>query len=144
MTLPTTASDVMGGRRILREAAESPAAMIELLRKGLPIRALEVAVRTLGLSAGEVSRVLGIPPRTLARRRKEKLLKPAESDRLYRVARLAAHALEVFDSEEQASEWFHAEIPALGGRTPVSILDPEAGVLLVDDELGRIEHGIFA
>jgi putative toxin-antitoxin system antitoxin component (TIGR02293 family) len=118
--------------------------MIELLRKGLPIRALELTVRTLGLSAGEVSHVLGIPPRTLARRRKEKLLKPAESDRLYRVARRAAHALEVFDSEEQASDWLHAKIPALGGRTPVSILDTEAGVLLIDDELGRIEHGIFA
>ncbi|MBI5444387.1 MAG: DUF2384 domain-containing protein [Deltaproteobacteria bacterium] len=118
--------------------------MIELLRIGLPIEALEVATQTLGLSAEEVSRVLGIPKRTLARRRKEHQLSPFESNRLFRLAQLAAHALDVFDDKEQAQGWFHEPIPALAGKTPVSILDTEQGITLIDEELVRIEHGIFA
>lgn len=144
MELPATASDILGGRRVLSGAADSPEALIEVLRKGLPIQAMDLSVQLLGLSSEETSHVLGIPARTLARRRKDKQLKPDESDRLFRLARLAAHALEVFDDQEQASGWFHDSIPALGNRTPVSLLDTAAGVLLVDNELGRIEHGIFA
>lgn len=144
MGLPATVSDMLGGRPILRSAVDSPDAMIDLLREGLPIPAMDRTAQTLGLSAEETSLALGIPPRTLARRRKDKYLKPHESDRLYRLALLAAHALHVFDDEEQAAGWFHDAIPALGGQTPVSLLDTEAGIRLVDAELGRIEHGIFA
>jgi putative toxin-antitoxin system antitoxin component (TIGR02293 family) len=144
MGFPATAADVLGGSGVLKGAADSTEAMMELLRTGLPIEALEVATQTLGLSSEEVSTVLGIPKRTLARRRKEHQLSPYESNRLFRLAHLAAHALDVFDDREQAQGWFHEPIPALGGRTPVSMLDTEAGVVLVDDELGRIEHGIFA
>jgi putative toxin-antitoxin system antitoxin component (TIGR02293 family) len=144
MELPTTASDMLGGRRVLKGAADSPEALIDLLRRGLPIEAMDLSVQVLGLTSEETSHVLGIPARTLARRRKGRQLKPDESDRLFRIARLAAHALEVFDDEEQASGWFHDAIPALGNQAPVSLLDTEAGVLLVDNELGRIEHGMFA
>lgn len=103
---------------------------------------MDRTAQTLGLSAEETFRALGIPPRTLARR--DKYLKPQEFDGLYRLALLAVHALHVFDDEEQAAGWFHDAIPALGGQTPVSLLDTEAGIRLVDEELGRIEHGIFA
>ena len=62
------------------------------------------------------------------------MLSSEESAKLLRFARVVERAEEVFQAAE----------PALGGITPLSLLDTDIGADSVLDTLGRIEHGVFA
>jgi uncharacterized protein (DUF2384 family) len=54
------------------------------------------------------------------------------------------HALETFCSEEKASHWLQRPNNLLGGSTPMEILQIEpARYEFVEDELTRIDHGVF-
>ncbi len=62
---------------------------------------------------------------------------------MFRLARVFAHAVEVFEAGERAQDWLASENRALGGQRPLALLDTDAGAREVDDVLGRIEQGIF-
>jgi putative toxin-antitoxin system antitoxin component (TIGR02293 family) len=96
------------------------------------------------LNRDEVSSALDLPPRTLARRKQEHRLRPAESDRLFRLARVAARAAEVLGSDSKASRWLHTPNRALGSEPPLALLDTDLGARQVEDVLGRIEHGVYS
>ena len=71
----------------------------------------------------------------------EKLM---DSDRLSRLARILAETIDVLGSEEKASQWLEAPNRALGGQTPLTLLDTDLGTQQVEEVLGRIQHGIFS
>src|SRR4029453_18337609 len=92
--------DVLGGRKALRvRELPTSAELRDRIKEGLPFSALESARERLGLSVPEAASVLQMPARPLARRRQSRKLAADESDRLYRLARIAAHAVAVFGSE---------------------------------------------
>jgi putative toxin-antitoxin system antitoxin component (TIGR02293 family) len=136
--------DMLGGMRSLGRRVNSDAKWMELLRAGLPYSALESVRETLGLSREEVSELLAVPLRTLVRRKREHKLRADESDRLFRLARIAAHAVDVLGSKEAAADWLRQPNPALEGVTPITLLDNDAGALRVDELLGRIEYGLYS
>lgn len=110
----------------------------------MPYEALEAVVDRLHLSREELSEALQLPLRTLARRKKNQRLKPDESDRLARLARVAAQAIDVLGDEERATSWLRSPNRALGGSTPLHLLDTDLGARQVEEVLGRIEHGVFS
>jgi putative toxin-antitoxin system antitoxin component (TIGR02293 family) len=114
------------------------------IKEGLPFRSLESLRERLGLSVPETADVLHMPARTMARRRLARKLDPIESDRLYRVARVAGQAVSVFGTEEKATTWLQRPNRALGNERPIRLLDTDVGARQVEDVLGRIEHGIVA
>ena len=118
--------------------------MIARLRAGLPYKALEDVVKTLGMSREEVARALGISPRTLIRRKQERRLSLVESERVARSKKLLDRAEEIFENREYAVNWMKGRIPALGMAIPLSLLDTETGAREVERVLGRIEHGVFS
>ena len=48
---------------------------------------------------------------------------------------------EVFEDLERAREWLKSPQFALGGEIPLEYADTEPGAQIVEDLLGRIEHG---
>src|SRR5262245_7586520 len=104
----------LGGPRLV--PARSPGQLRALVRDGLPYAALSAVVSGFRLDTEDAVTILRIPQRTLARRRKEKRLSAEESDRLVRLARIAALAEEVLGSREKAARWLTIESRALGGR----------------------------
>lgn len=72
------------------------------------------------------------------------MLSTEESAKLLRFARVVERAEEVFEAAEPALAWLKADNAALGGVTPLSLLDTDIGADSVLDTLGRIEHGVFA
>ncbi len=93
--------------------------------------------------ASEIESVVA-PHRTLQRRvARGEALTEDESDRAVRLARIADHAERVFGDPEKAARWLRKPVPALHGRTPVALLQTETGARKVEDELIRIDHGIF-
>ena len=71
-------------------------------------------------------------------------LNPATSDRLYRLAKVYAMAVEVFAGKEEAQKWLHTPQIGLNNRIPLELIATEAGSQEVKNLLGRIEHGVFS
>jgi putative toxin-antitoxin system antitoxin component (TIGR02293 family) len=114
------------------------------VRTGLPYQSLESIRERLNLSLPEAAVVLHVPLRTLARRRQGRKLDADESDRLYRLARIAAQAVGVLGTDEKAAMWLRRPNRALNGEAPLSLLDTDLGARQIEDVLGRIEHGVVS
>jgi putative toxin-antitoxin system antitoxin component (TIGR02293 family) len=56
---------------------------------------------------------------------------------------LLQHGLDVFDADaDTLADWLRSPIRELNSQSPLQLLDTSTGFGLVDDVLGRIEHGI--
>jgi putative toxin-antitoxin system antitoxin component (TIGR02293 family) len=100
--------------------------------------------KRLGVDSSTLLDLIGIPERTRSRRRHDGLLKPAEADRLRRIARVFEEAVRVFGSEEKAARWLKTPGPLFEDRTPIGCLDSDGGAHAVTEELIRIDFGDFA
>lgn len=140
----TDLAEVLGGRKVLKRGISGFHDVQEAIRDGLPFAALEVLIQRLQLSLKEAAAVLRIPERTMARRKREKRLLPEESDRVFRLARVFAHAAGVFETEADAAGWFKDPNRGLGGLRPLDLLDTDIGVQKVDAVLTRIQHGVYS
>jgi putative toxin-antitoxin system antitoxin component (TIGR02293 family) len=84
---------------------------------------------------------------TLARRKRSESgrLSPEEGDRLARLARLWAFAVDVWGSEAAARRFLAEPHPLLGGRVPRNVAtETEIGARAVEDLLGRLKYGSAA
>lgn len=138
------AIEILGGARSAAGRGPSSRALRDRIKGGLPYHSFDVLRERLQLSLPEAAAVLNVPLRTLARRKIEKKLAADESDRLYRLARVAAHAVDVLGSEPQAAAWLRRSNRALGGESPLEVLDTDIGARQVEDVLGRLEHGLIS
>jgi len=134
--------DSLGGRRARHRRPPNLDALRARLRKGLPYAALDAVALRFGLTPPELVVLLALAPRTLARRKAEQRLRASESDRLFRVTRIAALAEEVLGATDKARRWLHEPNRALGHRAPLELLDTDLGVRQVEDLLSRIAHGV--
>jgi putative toxin-antitoxin system antitoxin component (TIGR02293 family) len=117
---------------------------VSIIRQGIPATAVDALTKALRVSQAELAAALGIPERTLARRKRDGTLNSEETAKLVRLARVVGRAEEVFDDLTAAINWLKFPNAALGGATPLSLLDTDVGAESVLDTLGRIEHGVFA
>lgn len=138
------ASTVLGGEPVLHALPRSVLEWISLVRQGISAGAVDAAVGVMGIGQTELARALDIPERTLARRKKEGVLSRDESGKLVRLARVVERAVEVFEDERAALDWLKSPNAALGGTSPLSLLDTDLGSVAVVNTLGRIEQGVFA
>lgn len=124
-----------------------PAETPEILKRvaaGLKFQAFERLQRNTQLSTPDLADLVGIRMRTLHRRKQEGRLDPGESDRLLRVTRLFAKALELFEGDpERARAWFDTPAPALGGERPLALARTELGAREVESLIDRLEQGVL-
>ena len=52
--------------------------------------------------------------------------------------------MEVFEDPTMCDGWLKSPCRVLGNVTPLSLLETDAGIEAVLNELGRIEHGIVS
>ena len=136
--------NVLGGKRVLGVKPYSSLDWVGMIREGIPAAAVEFVLSAVHVSQSELAQALGIPERTLARRKREGVLNSEESSKLLRLARVMSRASEVFDGPAAAIDWLKSPNAALRGNAPLSLLDTDIGAESVLDTLGRIEHGVFA
>jgi putative toxin-antitoxin system antitoxin component (TIGR02293 family) len=87
---------------------------------------------------------LVIPQRTLSHRKGGAVrLNRDESDRVVRVARIFTLALQVFANREKAWRWLRKPTWIFDDKAPLDFLDTEAGARAVEEELIRIDEGMF-
>jgi putative toxin-antitoxin system antitoxin component (TIGR02293 family) len=136
--------DILGGAQVLKSGAGAGADLLrERIGAGLPFRSLESVRARLGLTVPETASVLHMPERTMARRRQARRLAADESDRLYRIARIVAYAMDVLGSEANAVAWLRRPNRGFGGAAPLQHLDTDLGTRQIEEMLGRLAHGVI-
>lgn len=137
----TSGKAAEGGRAAAASNGVAPT-FTAAVREGLPFTAIDALARGSGLPVDEIVSTLRIPARTYARRKSAGRFGADESDRLSRLARTVTLALAVLDGRERAGAWLTTKNRALGGETPLSLLDTDVGTARVEEVLQRIRHGI--
>ncbi len=138
-------SDVLGGEAVLGKPVRKRGTLAELVREGLPAKALLLLAERLDMRQADLSEKLGIPKRTLTRRLSQHTrLTAAESDRAVRMAQVYSRAAETLGDEDKAAAWLKTPNRALRGGRPLDQLDTDPGVREVEDILGRIAYGVYS
>jgi putative toxin-antitoxin system antitoxin component (TIGR02293 family) len=119
--------------------------LLKAIEKGFTWKTFERFVKNIALPSEQVADVLGIPRRTLARRKSEGRLKSDESDKLLRLARVFGSALDLYDGNREAAVLFLTDVNiALGGVAPLEIARTHVGADEVENLVGRIQYGMFS
>jgi len=116
--------------------------LIDGVRKGFPAARLNKMAQVLSVDRAVLLRVLGVSERTVQRKHLVSgRLSPAASDRLSRIDRIYALALDVFGDKGKAALWLKRPSRALGNEVPLKFLDTDAGTQQVERELRQIQYG---
>ena len=124
-------------------AALPSLAQVETIRQGIATQVFEQIATAIGIGKETLARKLNINAQTL-RKRRSRILSADEAEKSLRVARVFAQASEVLGSEDKARQWLNDQIPALGGKRPLDLLDTDVGTQEVVNLLHCIKWGMYA
>jgi putative toxin-antitoxin system antitoxin component (TIGR02293 family) len=126
-------------------AAGSPSELIEQVERGFSYKTLHTLGSRSGLPSLAWAGLVGIPERTLARRKAAGKFTSDESERLLRISTVFEQAVELFEGDNAAAlRWLTAPRKALEGKTPLSYGRTEVGAREVENLIGRLEHGVIS
>jgi len=131
----------LGGRRAFSARRIDLLAEIE---RGLPVSAYLALVKTLGLTPAEEDRLLQVSLRTRVRWKHRSRLDPAVSDRIGRIARMLALAIDVLENRAHAIAWLREPSDVLNGRTPLQAISNDFGAEKVTNLLHQMEYGTYS
>lgn len=137
-------SSILAGKQTLRGDIASRIDLIKLSSKGVTKASLLRLAGYLELSLGQMAKLLPITERTIQRYTNRQRFNRVVSEQILQVAEVAARGVGVFGDKERFLAWMKSPSPALGDRTPISLLCSRFGNEVVLDELGRIEYGIIS
>lgn len=124
--------------------SDSPG-LIAQIEAGFPYQALPRLSAFAGLELGLLASLIGIPERTLARRKTAGRLSFDESERLLRISILIEKATDLFEGDvEAATTWLLSPAKSLQNQQPLYYARTEVGAREVENLIGRLEYGVFS
>ena len=119
--------------------------LIEQLEAGFHYRFFLLLAELSGLQKKQLSALLAISPATLARRANAGHFTSTESDRLFRCAEILKASIDLFEGDQnQARQWMISPNAGLNSKAPVEMLRSATEASIVEDLIGRMEHGVIA
>lgn len=134
--------NLFGGVKAARFSSDFD--IVQLARQGFPKKSLLALAKKISLNLQELANILHISERTLQRYEDDAIIKTEYAEKAVELARLYTRGEEVFGSMDKFKLWVKTPSLIFNGEAPVSFLDTSAGFDMVFNELGRIEHGLFA
>lgn len=148
MRTPSVVEHFLGSESAKRSPGGRPRSLADweaLIEEGLPVQAAESLKGSIAVPDRQLAGLLGISEKTLSRARAANgKLEPVAGDRLIRVARVVALAIDVLETEAAAVHWLKRAQVGLGGRVPLEMLTTDLGRDQVEKLLLRIEHGVYS
>jgi putative toxin-antitoxin system antitoxin component (TIGR02293 family) len=132
----------LGGPKVLRERVATVADLQRAVGRGLPFAALRYVMRHFPQRQKTRVQQIVVPRSTLQRREEEGRLRPAESERLERIARLATLAEQVWESSEEAHRFLTSPHPQLDNQAPIDLAATDLGTRRVETLLWKLEHSL--
>jgi putative toxin-antitoxin system antitoxin component (TIGR02293 family) len=118
---------------------------IDMIRKGVTFSAFSGFAKRIPFSMQEWASFLHISERTLQRYQQDKRRFDAlQSEKIIEIALFYKKGIQVLGTKENLNTWLNTTNLVLGKVQPKALLDSSFGIRLLQDELSRIEHGIFA
>jgi putative toxin-antitoxin system antitoxin component (TIGR02293 family) len=139
-----TVTAILGGRKSLRGGTAERIDLMKLSQKGVDKDALLRLAKYLDFSVSQMAELLPVTQRTIQRYSRNHRFNQAVSEHILQITEVALRGSNVFGSRDRFVTWMKSNSPALGNRTPASLLSSRFGAELVLDELGRIEHGVVS
>jgi putative toxin-antitoxin system antitoxin component (TIGR02293 family) len=131
--------------RTLGLKATSPRELIRQVELGFSFSRLRLLESRSGMPVARIAAIVGIPERTLARRRNSGRLTSDESERLLRVSGVFEKAVDLCEGNRAAAlKWLTSPKKALENETPLLYSRTELGAREVENLIGRLEHGVFS
>ena len=88
--------------------------------------------------------IFNVSVKTFERKDNKEKLDKKTSSHAIEIAKVVQHAYEVFRDEAKLKLWINRENKALNNIKPVQLFDTLSGLNMVNDILGRIEHGVYS
>ena len=123
-----TSANVLGGTKILGHKIKNSLDWHGLILKGMPAGVISHLNKEWGLTDEFMARMVGLSAGTVSRKRNRtnrsagERLSLVQGDRLYRVARIIALAVDVFKDKASALEWLNNKQTGLDDRVPLDML----------------------
>jgi putative toxin-antitoxin system antitoxin component (TIGR02293 family) len=119
--------------------------LTSMVREGVPFPYFTKLSNQIHFGFEDWSSYLHLSERTIQRYKKEnKSFDPLYSERILQIELLYKKGIDVFGIADNFYTWMDTVSIPLGNVKPKQLLDTSFGIDAVYDELGRIEHGIFA
>jgi putative toxin-antitoxin system antitoxin component (TIGR02293 family) len=99
--------------------------------------------KAVDLPQNQLAHILGIPPRSLVRKKEKQRLTAMESDRLNRIIWILAVTVDILGDIEKARVWLKRTNRGLGGEIPLNLLATEHGARHVEDVLRWVTCTIY-
>lgn len=135
---------ILGGEKVVHCKIKNQMDLIELCKKGLSKDALVHLAKNINLSMKDMTKILPITERTIQRHSKNQYFNKTVSEHILQIAEVVTRGTEVFGDKKLFLKWLKSTNKSLAFKTPISLLDSSYGYTLIMDELGRIEHGVYA
>lgn len=121
---------------------EDPTMRIHRVRTGARASHMIGAANTLGVPRETIFNLVGLPTSTANRKiANGEILDMPVTERLARLAAIKQHAEATFGDTEVSRQWLLASNTALGGCSPLSLLDTDIGAREVSKALASIAYG---
>ncbi|MBI4461221.1 MAG: DUF2384 domain-containing protein [Acidobacteria bacterium] len=126
-------------------SARNTTELINQVERGFPFKALQNLESRSGISTAELASIMGIPDRTLARRRAAGKFTSEESERLLRLSTVFEKAVELFEGDVAAAvKWLTSPRKSFDNQSPLNYSRTELGAHEVENMIGRLEHGVYS
>ncbi|MFZ3066110.1 MAG: antitoxin Xre/MbcA/ParS toxin-binding domain-containing protein [Nitrospirota bacterium] len=132
---------ILGGKKILHKRIQS---RMDFINLRVTKNALMHLAKAMNLPLHQVAKFLPVTLRTVQRYKSQDRFSKAASEHILIIAEVMARGLEVFEDKDNFLKWLNLPCKALGNSIPIDLLSSKVGADIVSEELGRIEHGIFA
>ncbi len=118
--------------------------LVTLVREGVQFSVFSKLLKSISFSLQEWSSFLHLSERTMQRYQKEnKTFDISSSEKIIQITILYEFGVSVFGNKENFDSWLITKNVALGSK-PIELLDTVFGIEIINNELIKIEHGIFA
>lgn len=141
--VPSKVNDTAVAYHLSTYSSQNPHTLLRVIRDGISYDEFEKIKERSGLSLAEWANYLNLSERTLLRYAKNsENLDKSTSERVIEIAMLQERASDVFGDLDVFNQWINSPVRALGNAMPKEYLDSSIGIQILNEVMGRIEHGI--
>ena len=117
--------------------------LIGIVRAGIETKYLKEIQEYTSLSDNEIGEVLPISQRQLVRYTSDHRLNKEITSHLLQIIELYQKGYKLF-GKVKFNLWLRTQNKVLGNIRPLEMMDTSIGIEMIEDVIGRIEHGVYS
>lgn len=117
---------------------------MQIVKSGISKKYLEVFKKSASLDYDSLAEALSVTRSTLINKKGNEKFSDQISEKIIALADLYSFGYEVFEDQNKFNKWMTSPNQALGGSSPLEIIDNVYGREEVRNLIGRIAYGVYS